>query len=66
MPDSVAPEFPLELSPEAFQSLVDAAMARLRGYVARIPEMSSVPTAESAAVARELREDLPEEGAPVG
>jgi aromatic-L-amino-acid decarboxylase len=65
VPDSFPPEFPLELSPEAFQSLVDAAMARLRGYVARIPEMSSALPSEGIALAHELREDLPEEGAPV-
>ena len=65
MPDSPSPEFPLELSPEGFQALVDAAMRRLRGYVARIPEMASALPSEGVALARELREELPEEGAPV-
>ena len=65
MPDSSAEEHPLELSSDAFQELVDAAMARLRDYVARIPEMASAPTSEGVALARELREDLPEDGTPV-
>jgi aromatic-L-amino-acid decarboxylase len=65
MPETPSGEHPLELSPDSFQSLVDAAMERLRAYVARIPAMSSEFPPETAALARTLREDLPESGTPV-
>jgi aromatic-L-amino-acid decarboxylase len=65
MPETPPGEHPLELSPDSFQALVDAAMDRLRAYVARIPRMSSEFPPETAALARTLREDLPEGGAPV-
>jgi len=54
---------PLELSPDEFQRLVDAAMRRLRDYVERIPRMSSAASSEGIALARALRERLPQQGA---
>lgn len=66
MPEVPSEKYPLELSPDSFQALVDAAMDRLRGYVEGIPAMSSAFPPETAAVARGLREELPESGAPVG
>lgn len=62
---SGAGEHPLELSAEGFQALVDAAMVRLRAYVASIPSIASAPSSAGAALARELREGLPETGSPV-
>ena len=65
MPPPGAETRPLELSPETFQELVDAAMVRLRAYVAAIPTFSSSPPSAGAAAARALREPMPERGSPV-
>jgi aromatic-L-amino-acid decarboxylase len=65
MPETPPGEHPLELSADSFQALVDAAMGRLRAYVASIPAMSSAFPPETADAARGLREELPESGEPV-
>ncbi len=62
MPPSVPPELPLELSPAQFRSLVVAATSRIERYLEALPRMASAPPSAGAALAREIRMDLPEKG----
>ena len=54
----------LELSPEAFSRLIDAAARRVIAHVASLPAQPSADTEGGAALARSLREPLPESGRP--
>jgi len=57
-----SPDFPLELSPGRFRELVDAATSRIERYLEALPTMSSALPSAGAALAREIRLDLPESG----
>ncbi|HKB72380.1 MAG TPA: pyridoxal-dependent decarboxylase [Thermoanaerobaculia bacterium] len=65
MPNSSPSERPLELSPSQFRALVEAATARIGKYIEALPRMSSAPPSEGAALAREIRQGMPEHGAPL-
>ncbi len=54
----------LELSPEAFRSLIDAAARRVVAHVASLPTQPSADTKGGAALARSLVEPMPESGRP--
>ena len=54
----------LELEPETFRAMVEAATERLVGYVATLPRQPSADTEGSADLARSLAEPLPETGRP--
>lgn len=54
----------LELSPEAFAALIDAAARRIVAHVASLPEQPSADTEGGAELARSLAEPLPESGRP--
>jgi aromatic-L-amino-acid/L-tryptophan decarboxylase len=54
----------LELSTPEMRRLVDLAMERLVAHVESLPRQPSADVAGAADLARELREGLPEEGAP--
>ena len=63
MPEAADPLSPLELSPEAFRRLVDAATARIERYLEALPRLRSSPPSAGAALAREIREPVaPERG----
>lgn len=53
---------PLELSPRAMRSLVDAAMERIVPHVASLPDQPSADTAGAEELARSLVEPMPEDG----
>jgi aromatic-L-amino-acid decarboxylase len=57
---------PLELSPGEFRALVDAATDRIAKYLEALPRMSSALPSEGAALAREIRQGMPETGSPLG
>src|SRR5512146_2285763 len=65
MPVSQASERPLELSPSEFRALVEAATVRIEKYLEALPRMSSARPSEGAALAREIRQGMPENGAPL-
>jgi aromatic-L-amino-acid decarboxylase len=54
----------LELSPEEFRALVDAATRRVVAYVESLPRLPSADTEGGAELARSLVEPLPETGRP--
>lgn len=54
----------LELSPDAFTRLIDAAARRAVAHVASLPEQPSADVEGGAALARSLVEPLPTEGRP--
>jgi aromatic-L-amino-acid/L-tryptophan decarboxylase len=54
----------LELAPEEFRALVDAATERVLEYVESLPGQPSADTDGSAELARSLVEPLPEQGRP--
>ena len=53
----------LELSPERMRRLVQLAMDRLVAHVESLPRQPSADVTGAAALARSLREPLPEDGA---
>ena len=67
MSGSDASSPPLELSPEEFRGLVEAATARIEDYLRALPRMASADPSRGAALAREIREERPpERGTPFG
>ena len=54
----------LELSPQEFSRLIEAAAKRVLAHVASLPAQPSADTEGGAALARSLREPLPESGRP--
>lgn len=54
----------LELSPEDFRRLIDAAARRAVAHVASLPEQPSADVEGGAALARSLAEPMPERGRP--
>jgi aromatic-L-amino-acid decarboxylase len=61
MPENADSSAPLELSPEAFRVLVDAATGRIERYLEALPRMRSAEPSVGAALAREIREAVPPE-----
>ena len=56
----------LELSSQELRGLIEAATARILAYIESLPRQPSGDTAGGAALARSLREPLPETGRPAG
>src|SRR6266545_6670687 len=56
----------LELSGEELRQLIDAARDRILKYIESLPRQPSADNEGSAALARSLRESLPESGTPAG
>lgn len=59
------PDKTLELSSEELRRLIEAATDRILGYIESLPEQPSANPDGGAALARSLRESLPESGRPV-
>ncbi len=54
----------LELSSDALRALIDAAAQRVLAHIESLPRQPSADTEGAAALARSLREELPESGRP--
>ena len=56
----------LELSPERFRELVEESLVRIERHLETLPAQASASPAAGAALARALRESVPETGTPFG
>lgn len=65
MPPEPSKPHPLEPSPAEFRALVDAAADRIARYLEALPRMSSALPSVGAALAREIRQGMPETGSPL-
>ena len=55
---------PLEPSQEDMRGLVDQAMEQILAYIASLPDQPAAQTEDGAALARALKDCLPEDGTP--